>query len=74
MVILAYSLVQHCFEVETTTAGTVGEGIAEEGTIDEETVDEEVGYEETGFLDGSFSTQETKKSVGLVIVSKGSRS
>ena len=46
--------------------------------VDEETFDveavEEVGYGETGSLDGSSSTQETKNSVGLVIVSKSSRS
>ena len=46
--------------------------------VDEETVDvenvEEVGYGETGFLDGISSTQETKNSVGLVTVSKSSRS
>ena len=49
------------------------EDIVEEGTVDEETFDvetiEEVGYGETGFLDGSSSTQETKKSLGLVATS-----
>ena len=56
----------------------MAKGIVEEGIVGEETVDvetiEEVGYGETGFLYGSSSTQETKKSVGLVVVSKGSRS
>ena len=41
--------------------------------IDVETI-EEVGYAETGSLDGSSSIQETKNFVGLVIVSKSSRS
>ena len=41
--------------------------------VDEENV-EEVGYGETSFLDGSSSTQETKNSVGLVAISKNSRS
>ena len=45
--------------------------IAEE-IVDMETI-EEVDYGETGFLDGISSTQETKNSVGLVIVSKSSR-
>ena len=71
---------QHCSGVATSVVGTtdMDEGIVEEGMVNEETVDvetiEEVGYRETGFLDGSSSTQETKKSVGLVVVSKGSRS
>ena len=52
MVILAYSLVQHCFGVAVVVVGTV---------------DEEVGYEEIDFLDGSSSTQETKKLVGLIV-------
>ena len=47
--------------------------MVDEETVDVETV-EEVGYGETGFLDGSSSTQETKNSVGLVTVSKSSRS
>ena len=66
---------QYCSRVVATTADIIGmvEGIIEEETIDVETM-EEVGYEETDFLIGSYSTQETKKSVGLVVVSKGSRS
>ena len=40
---------------------------------EEETV-EEVDCGEIGFLDGISSTQETKNSVGLVDVSKSSRS
>ena len=59
MVVLAYSLVQHCFGIAAMAAGTIGEGIAKEGIVDEETVDEEVGYEKTDFLDGISSTQET---------------
>ena len=63
------------FWVVATTADTTDkiEGIVEEAMVYEETV-EEVGYGETGFLDGSSSTQETKNSVGLVTVSKSSRS
>ena len=55
--------------------GTIGmaEDIVEEGIVGEETI-EEIAYGETGFLDGSSSTQETKNSVGLVVLSKGSRS
>ena len=66
---------QHCSGVAATVAGTtnMAEGIVEEGIVGEETV-EEIGYGETGFLDGSSSTQETKNSVGLVVVSKSSRS
>ena len=56
----------------------MAKGIVEEGMVDEEPVYvenvEEVGYGETSFLDGSSSTQETKNSVGLVVVSKSSRS
>ena len=60
MFVFACSLVQHCFGVATTTAGTVGEGIAEEDIVGEEivdgeTIDEEFGYEKANFLDGSFS-------------------
>ena len=67
-------------ELQLPSVDIVGmaEGIVEEGIVGEETVDvetvEEFGYEENGFLDGISSTQETKKSVGLVVVSKGSRS
>ena len=71
---------QHCSRDATAAAGTLGmdEGIVEEGIVGEEIVDveniEKVGYEETGFLDGISSTQEAKNSVGLVTVSKSSRS
>ena len=66
---------QHCSGVAAATAGTTGmvEGIVEEGIVGEETI-KEIGYGETGFLDGSSSTQETNNFVGLVVVSKGSRS
>ena len=63
---------QHCSGVAaaTTDIASMDEGIVEEGIVAEETVDvetiEEVGYGETGFLDGSSSTQETKKFVGCV--------
>ena len=75
MVILACSLVQHCFGVAVAAVGTVGEGIVEEdiagkGTVNGETIDEEVGYEETDFLDGCFSNQETKKFDGLSVMTK----
>ena len=71
---------QHCSGVAPIAAGTVGmaEGIVEEGIVGEEVADvetvEEIGYGETGFLDGSSSTPETKKSIGLVVVSTMSRS
>ena len=46
--------------------------------VDEETfvveAVEEVSYGEIGYLDGSSSIQETKNFVGLVVVSKSSRS
>ena len=64
MVVLAYSLVQHCFEFAPVATGTVGEGIDEESTFDEEIVDKEVGYEQIDFLDGSSSIQETRKLAG----------
>ena len=51
----------------------MAEGIIEEGMVDEETI-EEIGYGKTGSLDGISSTQETRNSVGLVAVSKSSRS
>ena len=54
------------------------ERIVEEGTVDEETLDveavEDVGYEEIGSLDGNSSIEEIKNFVGLVVMSKGSRS
>ena len=71
---------QHCYGVGAAVAGTndMAEGIIEEGMVDEETVGvetiEEIGYGKTGFLDGSSSTQETKNSIGLVSVSKSSKS
>ena len=71
---------QHCSGVATRTGDTANrvEGIVEEGMVGEETIDvetiEEVDYGETSFLDGSSSTQETKNSIGLVTVSKSSRS
>ena len=68
MVVLAYSLVQHCFEVAATATGTIGEGIAKEGTVNEVIVDKEVGYEQTNFLDGISSIQETKKLASLIVV------
>ena len=54
------------------------EDIVEEDTVDEEmfvveTI-EEVEYGETGSLDGSSSIQETKNYVGLVAISRSSRS
>ena len=70
----------HCSGVVAAATDTTGmdEGTIEEGMVDEENVVvetiEEVGYRETGFLDGSSSTQETKSSVGLVAMSKSSRS
>ena len=68
---------QHFSGVAVVAADTIGmaKGIVEGGIVGEEIFDVEmVGYEETGSLDGISSTQETKKSVGLVVVSKGSRS
>ena len=71
---------QHCSGVATFVVCTTNtdEGIVEEGMVDEGTVVVEiigeVGYGETSFLDGISSTQETKNSVGLVAVSKSSRS
>ena len=68
---------QHYSRVAVATADKA-EDIVEEGTIDEETFDveavEEVGYGEIGSLDGSSSIQETKNSIGLVAVSRGSMS
>ena len=76
MVVSAY-WGQHYFRVATTTADKAKD-IVEEGMVDEETFDaeavEKVGYGETGSLDGSSSIQETKNFVGLVVVSRGSRS
>ena len=71
---------QHYSGVTAATADTADkdEDIVEVGTVDEETFDveivEEVGYGENGSLDGSSSIQETKNFVGLVVVSKSSRS
>ena len=46
--------------------------------VDEETFDveaiERVGYGETGSMDGNSSIQETKNFVGLVAMSRGSKS
>ena len=76
MVVSAY-WGQHYSGVVAATADKA-EGIVEEGMVDEETVDvenvEEVGYGEIGSLDGISSIQETKNSIGLVTVSKSSRS
>ena len=60
---------QHCSGAATVVAITVGEGNSKdnyEGGI----VSEEVSYEETDSLDGSSSTQETRKFFDLVVVSK----
>ena len=76
MVVSAY-WEQHYSRVAAATTNKV-EDIVEEGTVDEEMFDveaiEEVGYGGTGSLDGSSSIQETKNFVGLVAVSRGSRS
>ena len=62
----------------TVDTADMAKGIVEEGMFDEEIIAvetvEEVGYGETGFLDGISSTQKTKNSVGLVVVTKNSRS
>ena len=68
-------MVHHCFGAVATTAGIVGvdnskEGIVGEETIDGDIVGEEVGNEETNFLDGISSTQETRKFVDSMVVSK----
>ena len=79
MVVLAY-WGQHYSGVVVVTADTADkvEDIVEEGMVDEETFDveavEKVVYGETGSLDGSSSIQETKNFLGLVAVSRGSRS
>ena len=71
---------RHCSGVTTATADTANKakGIDEEGMIVEETLDmetvKEFDYGETSFLDGGSSTLETKNFVGLVTVSKSSRS
>ena len=49
-------------------------GVAATTADKAEGIVEEVGYGEDGSLDGSSSIQETKNFVGLVVVSKGSRS
>ena len=76
MVISAY-WGQHYSRVAAVTADK-DESVVEEGKVDDETFDveaiEEVGYGETGYLDGSTSIQETNNFVGLVVVSKSSRS
>ena len=76
MVVSAY-WGQHYSGVTAATADKA-EGIVEEGTVDEETFDveavEEVGYGGTGSLDASSSIQETNNFVGLVAMSRGSRS
>ena len=66
---------QHCSRVAAVATDIAGmaEGIVGEENVDVETI-EEIGYKETGFLDGSSSTHENKNYVGLVAVSKGSRS
>ena len=68
MVILAYSLVEHCFEVAFVVIGTIGEGKVEEDTIYEVIIDKGVGYEKNDSLDGSSSIQESRKLDGLVVV------
>ena len=76
MVVSAY-WGQHYSGVVAATADKA-EGIVNEGTVDEEMFDveyvEEVGYGENSSLDGSSSIKETKNFVGLVAVSKSSRS
>ena len=68
---------KHYYGVAAVTADKA-EGIVEEGTVDEETFDveaiQEVGYGKSSSLDESSSIQETNNFVGLVAVSKGSRS
>ena len=68
---------QYYFGVVATDPD-MDEGIVEKGMVNEENVGvetvEEISYGKTGFLDGSSSTQETKNSVGLVAMSKSSRS
>ena len=72
--------VQHCSGVVAEAIGTsdMDKGIVEEGMVDEETVGvetiEEIGYGKTDFLNGSSSTQETNNFVGLVAMSKSSKS
>ena len=71
---------QHCSGVVAAVVGTadMAEGIVEEGMVDEENfgveIVEEIIYGKTDFLDGSSSTEETNNFVGLVAVSKGSKS
>ena len=72
-------MVQRCSRATAVATGTVGEDNSKQGTICEDIVDgeivgEEVGYEETDFLDGISSTQETRKFVDLVVVSKVTKS
>ena len=76
MVVSAYW--GHHYSGVAAAIADTNEGIVEKGMVDEETIDgetiEEVGYGETSSLDGSSSIQETNNFVGLVAVSKGSRS
>ena len=52
----------------TVAEGNSKECIAGEETVNGEIVGEEVGYEKNNFLDGSSSTQGTRKSLDLVVV------
>ena len=76
MVVSAYWGQHYSVVVVATT--DKAEDIVEEGMVDEETFDveavERVGYGEIGSLDGNSSIQETTNFVGLVVVSRGSRS
>ena len=76
MVVSTY-LGHHYSRVAVVIANKAGD-IVEEGIFGEETFDaetvEEICYGEIGFLDGSSSTQETKMTIGLVVVSKHSKS
>ena len=72
MVVSAY-WGQYYYRFAVATADKVEEGTVDEETFDVESI-EEVSYGETSSLDGSSSIQETKNFVGLVAVSRGSRS
>ena len=76
MVISAYWGQHYSGVVATTT--DKAKDIVEEGMVVEETFDveavERVSYGENGSLDRNTSIQETKNFVGLVAVSRGSRS
>ena len=72
-------MVQRFCGASIAAAGTLGTDNSEEGIVGEENFDgemvgKEVGYEETDFLDGSSSTQETKKSANLVVVTMVTKS